>query len=322
MSLSDYHIMGTGHKTSEDCNKVVAVKYCKGCGQVEPRYKHCHNWDCPECYFWNASDSAYDVQERLLGVQRAYSAVGKRTGRILQVILSVPPSEYEDFNLKNARRKVYRFAEMIGILGGACVFHSHRIKEELKAPLIEALKGTGLVGGLWAGAHADLLHLGSLEAYGVSGPHFHLLAYFPKIVMKSDVFHKLTGWTYKTIGVYQERNIFKTARYLLTHVALDGHSQAVTYFGIASYNKTSVETIKTVTLEACPKCGSEDYFLIRCGEHRYEQLSAGVQLINGRFQRVKPSDDELVRHARIYKKVKFFTVRTIQAQLPACAAVA
>jgi hypothetical protein len=218
------------------------------------------------------------------------------------------------------RRKLYSFAEMIGILGGAAVFHSHRIKEELKVPLLDALKGSGLIGGLWAGAHADLLNLGSLDAYCVPGPHFHILGYYPKIVMKSDVFHSLTGWTYKA-KISHDRDIFKTARYLLTHVAINGSSQAVTYFGLASYNKTSVKSIKTVTLEACPKCGSDDYFLIRCGEHRFSQLSAGVQLIDGKFRRIKPYDDELIVHVRFIKTVKFFTVRTIQAQLPACAAV-
>lgn len=321
MSLSDFHIMGTGEKTSEDCNQVVAVKYCQSCGQVEARYHHCHNWDCPECYFWNASDSAYDVRERLMGVQRAYAAVGRHLGRLQHIIISVPPEKWADFNLKNMRRKLYRLAEMIGILGGAVVFHSHRIKEELKAPLLDALKGSGFIGGLWAGAHADLLNLGSLDAYCVLGPHFHVLGYYPKIVMMSDVFHELTGWTYKA-KISHDRDIFKTARYLLSHVALDGSSQAITYFGAASYNKTSVETIRTTTFEACPKCGSEDYFLIRCGENRFQQFSAGVQLIGGKFRRVKPADDELILHVRLIKTVKFFTVRTKQAQLPVCGVTA
>ncbi|WP_229397189.1 hypothetical protein, partial [Methanosarcina sp. DH1] len=91
--------------------------------------------------------------------------------------------------------------------------------------------------------------------------------------------------------------------------------QAVTYFGVAAYNKTNVERIKTVTFESCPKCGSDNYFLLRCGAHRFEQLSAGVQLIHGKFQRIKPDDSELVLHVRLVKTIKFFTVRTEQAGL-------
>lgn len=315
MSLADFHLMGTGEVTSPDCNTVVAVKYCRDCGQVAARYHHCHNWECPECYFWNASDSAYDVEQRLMGVQRANSAIGKHPGRVLHVTFSVPLSEWEDFHLGRARRKLYRFAKMIGLLGGAVVFHAYRIREELRTPLLEALKGSGLIGGLWAGVHEDLLGLGSWKSYVVLGPHFHVLGFYPRTLMKSNAFYEATGWTYKAIGITQARNVFKTARYQLSHVAIDGRSQAVTYFGIASYNKTSVKSVKMTTFETCPKCGSDDYFLLRCGAHRFEQLSAGVQLIDGKYRRVKPDDSELILHVRLVKTVKFFTVRTEQVGL-------
>lgn len=315
MSLSDFHLMGTGEVTSPRCNTVVAVKYCSDCGHGEARYHHCHNWDCPECYFWNASDSAYDVVQRLLGVQRANAAIGKHPGRILHVTFSVPLSEWEDFRLDKARRKLYRFAKMVGIYGGAVVFHAYRIREELKVPLLDAMKGTGLIGGLWAGVHEDLLGLGSWKSYVVLGPHFHVLGFYPHVLMKSNVFYETTGWTYKAIGVTRTRNVFKTARYQLSHVAIDGSLQAITYFGVAAYNMTCVETVKTITFETCPKCGSDNYFLLRCGAHRFEQLSAGVQLIDGKFQRVKPDDSELILHVRLVKTVKFFTVRTEQAGL-------
>ncbi|MCC4768638.1 hypothetical protein FXW07_19070, partial [Methanosarcina sp. DH1] len=132
--------------------------------------------------------------------------------------------------------------------------------------------------------------------------------------MKSDVFYETTGWTYKA-KLSPDRDPFKTARYLFTHTAVKDRVQAVTYFGVAAYNKTNVERIKTVTFESCPKCGSDNYFLLRCGAHRFEQLSAGVQLIHGKFQRIKPDDSELVLHVRLVKTIKFFTVRTEQAGL-------
>lgn len=321
VSLSDYRLIGTGEPTSPACNTVTAVKYCSDCGEVAARYHHCHNWDCPECYFWNSSDSAYDVAERLYGVRRAYAAVGKHLGRFQQVIFSVPPDQWDGFDLKVKRGEVYAHALLIGVLGGAVWFHSHRIKPELKGPLIEAMKGTDLIGGLWAGAHADLLGLGSVEAYGVPGPHFHVLGYYPRTRMNSDVFYEATGWTYKA-KLSPDRDPFTTARYLFSHAAIRDRVQAVTYFGVAAYNKTSVERIKTTTVEACPKCGSGNYWLIKCGAHRFEQLSAGVQLINGKFQRIKPADSELVLHVRTVKTVKFFCVRTKQTGLTVFGATA
>lgn len=322
MSLVKFRIPGTGNRTSDDCNKVVSAEYCKDCGKVEPRFHHCNNWDCPECYFWTASRAAHRVEDRLLGVRRAYAAIGKDPGRVFQVIFSVPLSEYEDFDLEKWYKKVYKYAEEIGMLGGCVVFHPYRIRDEYDKLLVKAVKEAGLQGGKWAGVHADILKLGSWEAYVVYGLHFHVLGYFPRIVMKSNVFHELTGWTYKTVRVTEKRDVFKTARYLLTHHAVIDGKQAVRYFGIASYNKTSVESIKSKSFKACPECGSEEYFLIPCSERRYNQFSEGVQLRDGKFQRVKPADDELVVHVRLVKTVKFYRVRTEQTQLPACAAVA
>lgn len=322
MLLPEYRIPGTGDKTSEDCNKVVSAEYCKACGKVEPRFHHCNNWDCPECHIWTAARAAHRVEERLLGVSRAYAAVGKYPGRIHHIILSVPLSEYEDFDLEKCYKKAYKYAEMIGISGGAVVFHAYRIRDEYDKPLIEAVKEAGFQGGKWAGVHEDILKLGSWKAYVVYGLHFHVLGYYPKIVMRSNVFHSLTGWTYKAVNVTKKRDVFQTARYLLTHHAVIDGKQAVRYFGIAAYNKTSVKILKSKDFKKCPKCGSEDYFLVPCSERRYHQFSEGIQLLDGKFQRVKPSDEELIVHVRHVKIVRFYTVRTKQAELPACAAVA
>lgn len=300
--IPEYRIPGTQDKTSDSCNTVVSAEYCRDCGKVEARFYHCNNWDCPECYFWTASRAAHRVEDRLMGVQRAYSLVGKHPGKITHVTFSVPESEYQDFDYKQARKNCYKYAEMVGLLGGSLVFHPYRIKKEYHKPLYDALKSAELSGGIWRAVHDNLLGLDSWRSYVFFAPHFHVLGYFPRIAMKSNKFYELTGWTYKSIGITQERNVYRSARYLLTHHAvLSG--QNVTYFGIASYSKTSVESLKTTTFKRCPSCGSEDYYLLECGSYRFSRFLEGL----------KPADDEFLIHVRMVKKLKVYKVRIIQS---------
>jgi len=308
-----FRIPGTLDRTSEDCNTVVSAEYCKDCGKVEARFYHCNNWDCPTCYFWTASRAAHRAEDRLLGTQKAYADVGKHPGRILHVTFSVPESEYDNFDCKQQRKKCYGYAEMIGMLGGAVAFHAHRVKKEYRKPLYDYLKNTGLHGGLWRAVHDNPLNLSSWRDYVYFAPHFHVLGFYPKIVMKSNEFFELTGWTYKTIGVSQDRNVFRTLRYLCTHLAVpEGHDQAITYFGLASYNKTSVEAVKTYSFKACPACGSENYYLIACGEYMFSRYLEGL----------KPSEDSLLLHVRVVKTIKRFTVRVHQSTIPEVFAIA
>lgn len=294
-----YRIPGTLVKTSEDCNTVVAAEYCKDCGKAEARFYHCNNWDCPECYFYTAMRAAHRVEDRLMGVQSAYSNYGKHPGKIVHITFSVPESDYKDFDLEKYYKKCIKNADMIGVNGGAIIFHPFRIKAEFHKPIYDAVKALCLKGGLWSGVHSDVLHLGSWDAYTYFAPHFHVLGYYPKIVMKSNVFNEVTGWVYKAIGVNQERNVFRTARYLLTHTAVpEGHKQAVHYFGIASNSKTSVKSIKIKEFKKCPECGSENYYLIPCGEYRFTRFAEGL----------KPADDEFFVHVRLIRTVKKYSV--------------
>lgn len=304
--IPEFRIPGTQSKTSEYCNTVVGAEYCKDCGKAEARFYHCNNWDCPECYFYTASRAAHRVESRLMGVQLAYVNYGKHPGKIMHITFSVPESDYEGFVLDAYYKKCIKHADMIGVLGGAVVFHPFRIKTELRKPVYDAVKALGLKGGLWSGIHSDVLRLGNWKEYVYFAPHFHVLGYYPKIVMKSNVFHELTGWVYKAIGVSQQRNVYRTARYLLTHTAVpDGHKQAVHYFGIASNSKTSVESIKIKEFKKCPECGSENYYLINCGEYRFNRFLEGL----------KPGDDELFVHVRFIKTVKKYSVRWKDAAL-------
>lgn len=306
--VPEFRIPGTLDKTSDDCNTVVSAEYCKDCGKVEARFYHCNNWDCPTCYFWTASRAAHRLEDRLMGVQRAYSMVGKHPGRIMHITFSVPETEYEDFDYKESRKKCIEHSKMIGVLGGSVIFHPYRIKKEYHKPLYDAMKTAGLPGGIWRGIHDNLLGFDSWRDYVTFAPHFHVLGFYPRIVLKSNKFFELTGWMYKAIGVTQERNVYRTARYILTHHAvLSG--QCVVYFGISSYSKTSVESVKAVTFKRCPHCGSEDYYLIHCGEYLYSRYSEGL----------KPSEDSLVLHVRVVQTMKKYSVRLAYGALPGVA---
>jgi len=311
--IPEFRVPGTLDKTSEYCNTVVAAEYCQDCGKVEPRFYHCNNWDCPSCYFHTATRAAHRAEDRLLGVQKAFGDVGKYPGRIIHVMFSVPEAEYEDFDYKKSRKACYQYADMIGMLGGVVAYHPYRVKKEYHKPLLDYLKTAGLPGGHWRAIKDNPLGLASWRDYIYFAPHFHILGFYPKIVMKSNEFFELTGWTYKAIGVYQDRNVFRTLRYLCTHLAVpEGHDQALTYFGIASYNKTSVESLKISSFKVCPSCGSENYYLIPCGDNLYSLYAEGV----------KPSfDSSLIVHVRLVRTVRKYTVKLIQSSIVPEAAV-
>lgn len=300
----EFRIPGTLEKSSDSCNTFVGAEYCKDCGRSEARFYHCNNWDCPECYFFTATRAARRTEDRLRGVQIAYSNFGRFPGKTMHVTFSVPDSEYDSFDLDKSWRTCIKYADMIGINGGAVIFHPYRIKSEFKKRIFDAVKAACLKGGLWSGVHNNVLNLGSWQDYVYFAPHFHVLGYYPKIVMKSNVFHEATGWVYKAIRVGQKRDVFATARYLYTHTAVpEGHKQAVHYFGIASYSKTSVESIKTKEFKKCPECGSKDYYLLS------GYSSATIErLFIGEW---KPSEQELfsAHYVLVTKAVKRYTVR-------------
>lgn len=310
--IPEYKIPGTLGKTSNDCNKVSSVEYCKDCNRVEARFYHCNNWNCPECYFWTATKAAKAVNDRLTGVQRAYAAVGKHPGKLTHVTFSIPETDYDNFDLEKSRKQVYKYAEMIGLNGGVVIFHPFRIKAEYRKPLYDAVKAAGMLGGLWAGVHSNALKVPTWKEYTYFAPHFHIIGYLPKIAMKSNDFYELTGWVYKSIGYNKERDVFRTARYLFTHCAVIEGKQACTYFGVAANNKTSVEVIKEKSFKKCPNCGSENYYLLRCGDYTYERYLQGA----------KPSDDEFLVHVRDVRTVRWYSVKIKQVSITECGVIA
>ena len=304
----DFDIPGLGSKNSSLCNTVVSAQYCSDCNTYSPRFHHCYNWDCPECYFWTASRAAHRLEERLIGVQKAYSSLGKFPGKVIHLVLSPPKSDYSNFSLLNSRKKSINYAKQIGVLGAAVVFHPYRVHEHLRGKLLRSLKDSGEKGGIWRAIIENRLNLPSWKDAVYFSPHFHVLGFYPRIKVQSTAFFKATGWMYKAIDVKKARNVYQTARYLLTHHALlPGHN--IIYMGIASYAKTSVTVKKETILKPCPCCNSDNYFVVECGDYRYSQFIEGIE---------KPSPDELFIHVRLRKKVKWFFVRTSQLTVEQC----
>lgn len=292
-----FQVPGMGEKSDEYCNTIVSALFCV-CGHLQAVFHHCNKWECPEDYFYTAERAAGRIEERLLGCINAYKTVSITLGRINHVTFSLPPGlDQESFDTKKAWSDARKYAKEVGILGGCMTFHPYRIHKGMHWKIMKALRlRPDLKGGLWTGAHKDILELGSIDKYLYWSPHFHMLAFFPKTLEKSNDFYQRTGWAYKNIDPGKNRNVFTTARYILTHQAIIPGKQSYTYFGICSPNKLGKkESAKTLEHLYC-ECGSQ-LQKTPCFEFQYEKYITGE---------LKPESD---RTASFFRKIRTYFVR-------------
>ncbi|MDV0444074.1 hypothetical protein McpCs1_14680 [Methanocorpusculaceae archaeon Cs1] len=161
---------------------------------------------------------------------------------------------------------------------GEIIFHPYRLREDVRARLIQYCKDQELnepsysSGGFWKLAHDDVLNLGSLSAYRVFSPHFHLLCfgYFPRA---DEYFLDTGGWVYKNIRSVSLKieiredgshanDVEAVAAYLLTHcgIELNESGKAVKThraFGLMSPRYFRLGTGECIYLSSfllCPKC--------------------------------------------------------------------
>lgn len=310
--MLEFVIPGQGDKTSDECNTVSSIEYCEDCGNINLRFYHCKNWHCPICYYEASKQAATRVDDRLHGAYHAWSKFGYKLGKVNRYdflvkhfTFSLPASEYGNFDLKKAKKKLRKSLSMVGLVGGAVVFHPYRIKDQYNKPIYDALQTAELRGGNWRGVQGDILNLKCWEEYVEFAPHFHVLGFFPKMLMKSSDYEAKTGWVYKNIEPYKKRDVYKTARYILTHHAvLEGHS--VTYFGICSYNKLSTRIIKETIRKQCPNCNSVNYFQIKCFGYEAEKYISGEKKIK---------KEDLFLHVRFKVKKRYYFVNSKQSKL-------
>jgi hypothetical protein len=320
MKETDFLLPGFGEKTKESCNTIVSIHYCVDCGNIHPLYNHCKNWKCPECYAVSAGRAAHRIEDRLLGVRQAYSKIGVHLGKIIHVVLSPPQVNLSQVKLKTLKKEAIEYLLSLGVLGGVLVFHPFRIEDKYIDKLaislrnFEAETGKRYKGGFWRYIHENPLNLSSWRDYIKLSPHFHVIGFYPKIKIKSNLFFEATGWTYKAVDVSKERSAFRTARYQLTHQNISTR-KTYEYFGVCEPNKTEVteETYKKII--ACNKCDSENFFKFRCSDEEY------LSILDGSLKVAMPlsvAEGGNIPHVWEKKIFRTYTVRLKSVTISEC----
>jgi hypothetical protein len=151
-----------------------------------------------------------------------------RYGKVIHVAIS--PSEKDVLNIpfEKLRQKAYRIAKSRGICGGSMIWHPWRDPDK---------------NGHW-----------------VFSPHFHVLGF--GWVRNSVEGYRKDGWLVKNIqDGKEERSVFRTAMYQLSHCGIDSHGKKrpVSWFGVCSTAGKNHFVIPPIPREQhlCPCCGSE-----------------------------------------------------------------
>ena len=257
-----YLIPGLGHVVSDKCGTVRHICACPEDDFVTLHFYRCHNYTCPKCYHSAANQAAERVEDRVLGLGSVFRLNGIKTGYPKHIIISPPYGEFhEGDDISFWRKKIYKIALSFGVMGGSVVFHPYRIKNEIKDEL-SLFVGNGDSGGYWELIHENVLGLESWRDYVIWSPHFHVVGFMPKIQIKSNKLYEESGFVYKVV---KYDNKFKIpngkikviVNYLLTHHAYDENKTGYTYFGILSYNKSSIiAKEKEIESIKCPLCQS------------------------------------------------------------------
>jgi hypothetical protein len=265
--LPDYNLPGFSYQHSDRCNTPNYIEYCPDCGHTGVHSYHCNRWDCPVCYPWTAAKAARNASNRLWGVYQAWGNQGIDVGYLNHIVVSVPPSEYDNFDEKTAKKKMIKYAKQFGLSGGAVVFHPYRIIDEVEDVLRLVLQERGIKGGPWLGVHKNVLRFGYLDGrlidswldYVEFAPHWHIVGYF-KLKERSDSFESRTGWVYTNVSVSKyhapldRAGAKRTLAYLCTHHRVEKGKQSVTYFGIASPNKVKRDVSVEFKVAKCSVC--------------------------------------------------------------------
>jgi hypothetical protein len=306
-SNPEYTLVGQGDISKQTCNKIVLWRYCSDGKHLHPHYQHCDNKSCPVCYPYWASKRAKGIDVRMNKLWHAYRDLGINLGSPKHVIFSIPESEYRTFTLEKYNAKILEYCEMIGIVGGVVASpHPYRVDPKIEPALNACIKAEGFRGGHTAAINDDILELGDWRKYYVFSPHYHVVGYMPKIKMKSNKFHEKTGWVYRNVAPNDDRSIFKTVEYELTHVADVKGKQAYRYFGIFGNNKANLKKTKHTSEGVCPDCYSENYFLVSTLLMTPEDE---FKFIN-KLEVPKPS--MLQRRVIYVNEVRFYSVRILK----------
>jgi hypothetical protein len=121
------------------------------------------------------------------------------------------------------------------------------------------MRSKNLVGrvGFWKLAHDDVLGIGSLENYLVSGPHFHAIAAgYLKHVRKFSDENGGAGYKKKRYLDY-EKEVHEVSHYISTHACREAGKSSVRYYGDLSYRMLAREMVeKKIKDVLCAVCQS------------------------------------------------------------------
>lgn len=243
---SVFRLPGQGEQTNDRCGEWVHPLRCPNTAQTTLDGKEhdsyvathsCHNPDCPVCYESWASRQAQTTADRLIQGAGLYRKTGYRMGRIDHVVFSPPQDLAKDLHRTSGGAKILRtmakdMIKKAGASGGVVIYHPFR-QNDPREPNFNS----------------------DIPAYAwYESPHFHAL--ITGYLMKSNEFYDKTGWAYKKMG--QRATIAGTVKYTLTHCGIADGFQAITYFGLFSYNKIVIDKIEKVTEAVkCTACGTE-----------------------------------------------------------------
>lgn len=330
-----YELPGFGVKHSDRCNEPNFLEYCPDCKYTDLHSYHCNRWDCPVCYPYTANKRARETSNRLWGVYKAWQANGTDLGFFNHVVISAPPSEYDNFDEKKMAKKVRKHAKEIGLSGGAVIFHPFRISDEIEDIFREERKAGTLKVSNWIAVHQNILKGSVINGRSIEtwhdyvefSPHWHIVGYF-KLKERSDSFYERTGWTYKNVSweKYHEAldkdGAKRTIAYLCTHHRYQKGRQSVTYFGKAAPNQVSRTTTVEFKVAKCPEC-SKDYMAVDLEGKSIETISKGdlyripvlsrkeadriIEDIRFRRFKFRPEDYNKAWYPEVHH---FYTVRT------------
>jgi hypothetical protein len=279
-------ILGSNQKpTDEECGKIFRKIQCSQNPEHHKtfRHVHCNDPGCPICYTKFAGRMADRITERVMGFksvykddygeedvtlwdalkQKYYTQRRKKRGPNSLYHLIFWPERREGrpyAGLTEAFKDANRLMKNMGVTGAAIEYHPYRIKAELKPYLrrYRTIKGLNGRAGFWKLAHDDVLNLGGIENYLVSGPHFHGPA-TGYLVNAKEYSEKHGGAGYKKKRYLDsEKSVHEVAYYISTHAGREWCKSSVRYFGNMSYRMLAREKVKEeIKNIRCPVCSSK-----------------------------------------------------------------
>jgi len=142
-------------------------------------------------------------------------------GKVLHITISPSEKDALKLSFEKLKAKMYRVARLRGIKGGTVIWHPFRENED----------------GTWR-----------------PSPHFHILGFGWVRNVKQG--YESDGWLVKNIkDGKDERSVFRTAMYQLSHCGISKNHRPVAWFGVCS-SKIKVPEIEEEK-HVCPCCGAE-----------------------------------------------------------------